>query len=80
MLAAFPASLVIYRAWNNTLSVTQQSIIVRRHGTKIELFDNIKAVFWGEEGVGGEGPQQLSKNTQRRAQAGTLNTDQLYDF
>ncbi len=45
MLASFPAGLVIYWAWNNTLSVTQQSIIMRKHGAKIELFDNIKAVF-----------------------------------
>ena len=45
MLAIFPAGLVIYWAWNNSLSVTQQSIIMRRHGAKIELFDNIKALF-----------------------------------
>ena len=45
MLGSFPAGLVIYWAWNNTLSVTQQSIIMRKHGAKIELFDNIKAVF-----------------------------------
>jgi YidC/Oxa1 family membrane protein insertase len=45
----FPAGLVIYWAWNNTLSVTQQSIIMRRHGAKIELFDNIKAVFGGKK-------------------------------
>ena len=45
MLASFPAGLVIYWAWNNSLSVTQQSIIMRKHGAKIELFDNIKAVF-----------------------------------
>jgi hypothetical protein len=32
-------------AWNNTLSVAQQSIIMRKHGAKIELFDNIKALF-----------------------------------
>jgi YidC/Oxa1 family membrane protein insertase len=25
--------------------VTQQSIIMRKHGAKIELFDNIKALF-----------------------------------
>jgi len=49
MLASFPAGLVIYWAWNNTLSVTQQSIIMRRHGAKIELFDNIKAVFVGKK-------------------------------
>ncbi len=45
MLATFPAGLVIYWAWNNSLSVAQQSIIMRKHGAKIELFDNIKAVF-----------------------------------
>jgi YidC/Oxa1 family membrane protein insertase len=45
MLATFPAGLVIYWAWNNTLSVAQQSIIMRKHGAKIELFDNIKGLF-----------------------------------
>jgi len=45
MLASFPAGLVIYWAWNNTLSVIQQSVIMRKHGAKIELFDNIKALF-----------------------------------
>ena len=45
MLASFPAGLVIYWAWNNTLSVLQQSVIMRKHGAKIELFDNIKAMF-----------------------------------
>jgi membrane protein insertase Oxa1/YidC/SpoIIIJ len=32
MLASFPAGLVIYWAWNNTLSVTQQAFIMKRHG------------------------------------------------
>jgi len=45
MLASFPAGLVIYWAWNNTLSVAQQSVIMKRNGAKIELFDNIKSVF-----------------------------------
>ncbi|MGZ9144037.1 MAG: membrane protein insertase YidC, partial [Candidatus Binatia bacterium] len=45
MLASFPAGLVIYWAWNNSLSVAQQSIIMRKHGAKIELFDNIKSMF-----------------------------------
>jgi YidC/Oxa1 family membrane protein insertase len=45
MLATFPAGLVIYWAWNNSLSVVQQSIIMRKHGAKIELLDNIKALF-----------------------------------
>ena len=45
MLASFPAGLVIYWAWNNTLSVTQQALIMKKHGAKIELFDNIKGLF-----------------------------------
>jgi YidC/Oxa1 family membrane protein insertase len=45
MLAGFPAGLVIYWAWNNTLSVMQQSFIMRRNGVKVELFDNLKATF-----------------------------------
>ena len=32
MLGSFPAGLVIYWAWNNTLSVTQQWFIMKRHG------------------------------------------------
>jgi YidC/Oxa1 family membrane protein insertase len=45
MLAKFPAGLVIYWAWNNTLSVLQQSVIMHRHGAKIELWDNLKSTF-----------------------------------
>lgn len=45
MLASFPAGLVIYWAWNNTLSVTQQAIIMKRHGAKIELFGNLASMF-----------------------------------
>jgi YidC/Oxa1 family membrane protein insertase len=45
MLASFSAGLVIYWAWNNTLSVLQQSFIMKKHGAKIELFDNLKGLF-----------------------------------
>ncbi len=45
MLANFSAGLVIYWAWNNLLSVIQQSIIMHKNGAKIELFDNLKSVF-----------------------------------
>ncbi|WP_228931444.1 membrane protein insertase YidC [Roseibium aggregatum] len=45
MLASFPAGLVIYWAWNNTLSVTQQYVIMRRQGAKVELWDNLGALF-----------------------------------
>jgi YidC/Oxa1 family membrane protein insertase len=45
MLANFSAGLVIYWAWNNSLSVLQQSIIMKKHGAKIELWSNIKALW-----------------------------------
>ncbi len=34
MLAHFPAGLVIYWSWNNTLSIAQQWVIMRRAGVK----------------------------------------------
>ena len=51
MLASFSAGLVIYWAWNNLLSVLQQSVIMRRHGAKIELWDNIKPIWGGLVGL-----------------------------
>jgi YidC/Oxa1 family membrane protein insertase len=45
MLASFPAGLVIYWSWNNLLSVLQQGYIMKKNGTKIELFDNVKGLF-----------------------------------
>lgn len=45
MLGTFPAGLVIYWAWNNTLSVTQQWFIMKRHGAEVNLFGNILDTF-----------------------------------
>jgi YidC/Oxa1 family membrane protein insertase len=45
VLAGFPAGLVIYWAWNNFLSILQQSFIMSRQGVKVELWDNIKSTF-----------------------------------
>ncbi len=45
MLASFSSGLVIYWAWNNTLTVLQQSYIMRRNGAKVELVDNLKDTF-----------------------------------
>jgi len=58
MLASFPAGLVIYWAWNNTLSVLQQGVIMKRQGVKIEIFSNlgldkVAALFGG----GGDKPK-----------------------
>jgi len=51
MMATFPSGLIIYWAWNNTLSVLQQAIIMKRHGVKIELFDNLKGLFTRKPGT-----------------------------
>ncbi len=45
MLGTFPAGLVIYWAWNNTLSVTQQWFIMKRHGAEVNLLGNILDTF-----------------------------------
>ncbi|SNY90455.1 protein translocase subunit yidC [Cohaesibacter sp. ES.047] len=45
MLASFPAGLVIYWAWNNSLSILQQATIMKRHGAKVEIFKNISDTF-----------------------------------
>ncbi|MXN66386.1 membrane protein insertase YidC [Stappia sp. GBMRC 2046] len=45
MLASFPAGLVIYWAWNNSLSIAQQYVIMRRQGVKVELWDNLRSTF-----------------------------------
>jgi len=44
-LGTFPAGLVIYWAWNNTLSILQQYVIMRRHGADVNLFGNVAASF-----------------------------------
>src|SRR5262249_42209124 len=49
----FPAGLVIYWAWNNTLSGIQQSVIMHKHGAKIELWDNLKGTFAKKKAQGG---------------------------
>lgn len=45
MMAAFPAGLIIYWAWNNFLSILQQGFIMKRNGAKIELWDNLVGLF-----------------------------------
>ncbi len=45
MMAGFPAGLVVYWAWNNLLSIIQQGVIMKRQGAKIELWDNLAALF-----------------------------------
>ena len=45
MMAGFPAGLVLYWAWNNSLSILQQGYIMKRQGAKIELWDNLGTLF-----------------------------------
>ncbi|MCP8940988.1 membrane protein insertase YidC [Alsobacter sp. SYSU M60028] len=45
LLSSFPAGLVIYWSWNNTLSVAQQYAIMKRQGVKVELWSNLAGVF-----------------------------------
>ncbi len=45
MLGTMPAGLVIYWAWNNFLTILQQSMIMKRQGVKVEIFDNIHKSF-----------------------------------
>lgn len=41
MLARFPAGLVIYWTWNNSLSILQQWFIMRRNGVDVNLLENM---------------------------------------
>jgi YidC/Oxa1 family membrane protein insertase len=41
LLAAFPAGLVIYWAWNNVLSLAQQWIIMKKQGVDVPIVDNL---------------------------------------
>ncbi len=42
MLASMPAGLVIYWTWSNSLSIIQQSYIMKKNGADVNLFGNIR--------------------------------------
>jgi len=42
LLASFSSGLVIYYAWNNLLSISQQWVMMRRQGVKVDLIGNVK--------------------------------------
>ena len=67
MLASFPAGLVIYWAWNNTLSILQQGVIMKRQGVKIELWDNIKSMFGKKPGKPGRQASRQANRQERQA-------------
>lgn len=47
MFAAFPAGLVIYWTWSNTLSILQQYVIMRRQGVETQLDKFLAKRFGG---------------------------------
>jgi YidC/Oxa1 family membrane protein insertase len=73
LLGGFPAGLVIYWAWNNSLSVLQQSVIMSRQGVEIPLFDNLGLKKFLTKGTpkgaesDAESPKVETKNLKRQA-------------
>jgi len=58
LLANFASGLVIYWAWNNLLSLTQQYLIMKRNGAEIHLWKNLgveKAIAGYRSGGGSQG-------------------------
>jgi YidC/Oxa1 family membrane protein insertase len=53
MFAAFPAGLVIYWTWSNTLSILQQYVIMRRQGVETQL-DKFLAKRFGKSATPAE--------------------------
>jgi YidC/Oxa1 family membrane protein insertase len=45
LLGSFPAGLVIYWAWSNSLSIAQQWTINTRNGAEVHLLANLKRTF-----------------------------------
>ena len=66
MLGSFPAGLVIYWTWNNTLTILQQSLIMKRAGVKIELFDNLRKMFGLKSGPAAPAPSKAPPRRPRR--------------
>ena len=62
MLGSFPCGLVVYWTTNNTLTIIQQSVIMKRAGVKLELFDNLRGMFRRKATVGKAKPAQVADN------------------
>ncbi len=45
LLASFPAGLVIYWAWSNSLSIAQQWYINKKNGAETHLLQNVRRTF-----------------------------------
>lgn len=70
LLATFPAGLVIYWAWSNTLSLSQQYYIMKRQGAEIHLLGNISRQLKPVASIAGRGADAIK----RRRSGGTDKT------
>ncbi len=63
LLASFPAGLVIYWAWSNTLSLAQQYYIMRKQGTEVHLLGNISRQYRSVAGMAGRGAGAIRRKS-----------------
>ncbi len=70
LLASFPAGLVIYWAWSNTLSLAQQYYIMRKQGAEVHLMGNISRQFKPVASMAGRGADAI-----KRRRSGTTKSD-----
>jgi YidC/Oxa1 family membrane protein insertase len=60
MFAAFPAGLVIYWTWSNSLSILQQYVIMRRQGVETQLDTFLKKRFGKKDDDSGDSGHKRS--------------------
>jgi YidC/Oxa1 family membrane protein insertase len=61
LLASFPAGLVIYWAWSNILSISQQYFIMKRQGADIHLMGNLSRQLAPIKTVAGLGADAIKR-------------------
>jgi YidC/Oxa1 family membrane protein insertase len=61
LLASFPAGLVIYWAWSNTLSLSQQYYIMKKQGTEVHLLGNLSRKFKPVAALAGRGADAIKR-------------------
>lgn len=61
LLATFPAGLVIYWAWSNTLSLAQQYYIMKKQGTEVHLVGNLARKFKPMAAMAGRGADAIKR-------------------
>ena len=61
LLASFPAGLVIYWAWSNILSLTQQYYIMKQQGTEVHLISNISSKLKPVASMAGRGADAIKR-------------------